>query len=81
MLDLNESNSFDQLADCTVKMLEILIFHFESGKISFDDFKKNTQIKIAFLEANLNKLNTDSIKNIAINVLKNCSRILQSQNI
>jgi hypothetical protein len=74
--DLSESNTLNQLTDCTIKMLELLIVHYHAGKISFDDFKKSVDIKMMFLEANLEQIKNDVLKKAIIDVLKNCKQIL-----
>jgi len=77
-VDLFERDTLCELTDCTIKMLEILISNYQAGKISIDDFKINTAIKIIFLKSNIDKLKLATQKKLVLEVLKDYELILSS---
>ncbi|GEM_PF-6381720 len=77
--NLNHNTLFNEIISCTIKVLNLLIKLYSSGKISHKEFEQNVTVKISFLQENIDLIEDKEMKTSIQSIIKQCNIILTSK--
>lgn len=63
------------LINCTIDVLKLLIEQYHEHKINYNDFCSNVDLKVKFLEENIQNIGCFELRKKALDILVLCNKI------
>jgi len=68
------------LTECTVLMLRVIHEMYREQRITYEEFRNFTKVKIQFLLENLNSISTEAERRKATDIINKCTSLISQNN-